>query len=303
MPQPQSAIRAETGAFGLFLTLSLGGADARPVRAALAGFPDLTRQVAAEFDEPRLVSAVAIGHDCWPRLMGGARPAGLVPFQPLQDGPRLAPATPADLFLHIHSPRHDANFALARRIMVLLDGHVRLEEEIHGFKHRGGRDLTGFVDGTENPTGDERAEVALVGDEDAAFAGGSYVSLQRYVHLLPQWEVLPVAEQEGIIGRTKESDAELADAVKPPTAHIARVVIEEDGAELEILRHSLPYGSTGESGLYFVAYGRSPGPFRKMLEAMVMADAEGNYDHLLDFSRPVTGAAFFAPSLELLRAT
>jgi len=298
MTQPQSAICAETGSFGLFLTLVLAGTEDQAVRRALASIPALTRTVAGQMAEPALVSAVAIAATVWPRLMGPHLPEGLVPFQALADGPRRAPATPADLFIHLHSPRHDANFALARRIMAALGGHVRLVEEIHGFKHQGGRDLTGFVDGTENAKGPDRATVALVAD--GPFAGGSHVSLQRYVHGLNRWESLAVTEQEAVIGRTKADDVELADSVKPPTAHIARVVIEEDGAELEILRHSLPYGSTAEAGLYFVAYGSSPRPFRQMLERMVLRDAEGHCDRLLEFSQPVTGAAFFAPSLALL---
>ncbi|MDO8608204.1 MAG: Dyp-type peroxidase [Phaeospirillum sp.] len=302
MPQPQSAICAETGCFGVFLTLTLAGEDFCAVRQALAAIPELTSSVAGDMAEPALVSSVAIGHAVWPHLMGASMPAGLAPFQALADGPRRAPATPADLFIHIHSPRHDANFALARRIMDRLGVHVRLVEEIHGFKHKAGRDLTGFVDGTENPKGDDRAGVALVGDEEPAFAGGSYISLQRYAHQLSRWETLAVTDQEAVIGRTKETDEELADEVKPPDAHIARVVIEEDGEELEILRHSLPYGATAEAGLYFVAYGRSPAPFRKMLERMVLCDADGHYDRLLDFSQPMTGAAFFAPSLDLLTA-
>ncbi|TAN59091.1 MAG: Dyp-type peroxidase [Magnetospirillum sp.] len=298
MPQPQSAICAETGAFGLFLTLTLAGGEDAAVRRALAAIPELTTASAGRLDEPALVSSVAIGSAAWPRLIGDGGPAGLAPFQALADGARRAPATPGDLFIHIHSPRHDANFVLARRIMDSLGHHVRLVEEVHGFKHQGGRDLTGFVDGTENPKGDERAEVALVAD--GAFAGGSHVSLQRYVHQLGRWEALAVSDQEAVIGRTKADDEELAAAVKPPTAHIARVVIEEDGRELEILRHSLPYGTTAEAGLYFVAYGASPAPFRKMLERMVLRDPDGHYDRLLEFSQPVTGVSFFAPSLDLL---
>lgn len=298
MPQPQSAICPETGAFGLFLTLTIPGHDHGAMRPLLAAIPDLTKTLAAQMDEPALVSSVAIGAALWPRLMSIGMPEDLAPFQALSDGPRHAPATPADLFIHIHSPRHDANFALARRIMDALGPHARLVEEIHGFKHQGGRDLTGFVDGTENPKDEERAEVALI--PHGPFAGGSFVSIQRYVHQLRRWDGLAVSDQEAVIGRSKPDDQELDDSVKPPTAHIARVVIEEDGAELEVLRHSLPYGTTAEAGLYFVAYCASPGPFRKMLESMVLRDAQGHYDHLLDFSQPVTGAAFFAPSLEML---
>ncbi len=302
MTRAQSAICSEGEAFAIFLTLTLAAGDeaAATVRRVAAALPDLTVRLGETMDEGALASAIGFGAACWPRLWGGSRPSELVPFEPLGDGPRLAPATPADLFVHIHSPRHDANFALARRVTAELGGAVRLVEEIHGFRHLGGRDLTGFVDGTENPKGDERAEVALVGDEDPGFAGGSYVSIQRYIHDLAAWEGLAVAEQEAAIGRTKADDRELDDAVKPATAHIARVVIEEDGEELQVLRHSLPYGTTGESGLYFVAYGRSPTPFRRMLARMVIGDTHGDHDRLLDFTRPVTGAAFFVPAVEFL---
>ncbi|EME70328.1 iron-dependent peroxidase [Paramagnetospirillum caucaseum] len=295
---PQSAICAEGGDFALFLTLVLADGDVSPVRRVLAALPDLTAALAAQLDEPALASSVAIGAACWTRLTSRECPDGLAPFAPLAEGGRKAPATPADLFLHIHSPRADANLMLARRVMGALGPHVRVVEEVMGFRHLGKRDLTGFVDGTENPEGDERAGVALV--KDGPFAGGSFVSLQRYVHDLPRWEALSLSDQEAAVGRTKEADEEME--VKPPSAHIARVVIEEDGEELEVLRHSMPYGTTSEHGLYFVAYCASPAPFRKMLERMVLSSGGGHHDRLLDFTRPVTGAAFFAPSAELLES-
>jgi putative iron-dependent peroxidase len=298
MPRAQSAICAEGGDFALFLTLTLADGDVGPLRRALAGLPALTEKVAAEMGEPALVSAAGIGAAAWERLVGMPKPEGLLPFSPLEEGGRKAPATPADLFVHIHSPRPDANLALARRLRAALGGGVRVEEEVMGFRHMKNRDLTGFVDGTENPEGAERAGVALLAD--GPFAGGSFVSIQRYVHDLPKWEAMPVAEQEAAIGRTKETDEEMDDEVKPPSAHIARVVIEEDGEELEVLRHSMPYGTTSEHGLYFVAYCASPAPFRKMLERMVLSREDGHHDRLLDFTRAVTGASFFVPSADLL---
>lgn len=301
MPRPQSAICPETAAHGLFLTLVLAdGGDMEAVRRALAALPGLTEALAAEAGEASLTSSVAIGAAAWDRLGLGAKPSGLVAFTALEEGGRTAPATPADLFLHIHSSRRDANLMLARRFRALLGAAAVVVEEITGFKHMTNRDMTGFVDGTENAKGDERAEVALVAE--GAHAGGSYVSLQRYIHDLPKWEALPVAEQEAAVGRTKETDEELDDEVKPPSAHIARVVIEEDGEELEILRHSMPYGDSSEHGLYFVAYCASPAPFRKMLMRMVSSKSDGHHDRLLDFTRAVTGASFFAPSADFLAA-
>ena len=303
MAQPQSAILTEGESFAAFLTFTLadGNDAAGIVRRVAAELPGLTATVASEMGEAALASAIGIGAQAWPRLWSGAKPAGLVPFEPLADGPRRAPATPADLFVHIHSHRHDANMALARLVAGRLGGAVRLVEEIHGYRHRDGRDLTGFVDGTENPKGDERPAAALVGDEDPAFAGGSYVSIQRYVHDLTAWERLTEPAQEAVIGRTKADDVEMDEEDKPASAHIARVVVEEDGEELQVVRHSLPYGTTSESGLYFVAYGASPVPFRRMLERMVLRDAAGACDRLLDFTRAVTGAAFFVPPVEFLR--
>ena len=303
MPVPQSAICAEGESFAIFLTAMLrDGADAAALlRGFAAGFAEMTAGTAKRLNEPTLVSAIGIGPAIWQRLCGDRRPGELSPFEFLADGARSAPATPADLFVHIHSVRHDANFALAREVIGALGGAVRLVEEINGFKTAGGRDLTGFVDGTENPKGEDRAAVALVGSEDPDFAGGSYINIQRYVHDLTAWEGLGVVDQQAAIGRTKADDLELADDVKPPSAHIARVVIEEDGRELEILRHSLPYGTTSEHGLYFVAYGSSPTPFRKMLRRMVMDDAGAPHDRLLDFTRAVTGASFFAPSVDFLK--
>ncbi len=301
MAVAQSAICADGSDFGLFLTFTLAAqGDDLLLRSAVAGLPDLTDAVAAKLHEPALVSSIAIGAAAWDRVTGGvvAKPKGLLPFQALADQDRTAPATPADLFVHIHSPRMDANLALARAVTAALGDTVDLVEEVVGFKTQGGRDLTGFVDGTENPQGEDRAPAALVADGD--HAQGSFVSIQRYVHNLHGWESLPTHDQEKHIGRTKENDQELDDATKPPTAHIARVVIEENGEELQILRHSLPYGSTSEAGLYFIAYGASPGPFRRMLKRMVECDADGHYDHLLDYTRPVTGAAFFAPSRDVL---
>ena len=163
------------------------------------------------------------------------------------------------------------------------------------------RDLIGFVDGTENPQGDDdRTAVALVAD--GSFAGGSYINIQRYVHDLPKWNGLKVKDQEDIIARTKDDNVEYKTEDKPPFAHIKRVSIKEDGKSLEMLRHSMPYGTADEHGLYFVAYTGRPDTFPRMLEEMIVADGDGNYDHLMDFTRAVTGCTFFAPAEDWLAA-
>jgi porphyrinogen peroxidase len=157
----------------------------------------------------------------------------------MADG-RSAPATGGDILFHIVSGRHDLNFELAEKLVRELGAAVEVLQEVHGFRYLDGRDLTGFIDGTENPKGTERATVALIGAEDIDFAGGSFIFAQRYIHDLGKWMALDTRDQERAIGRRKRDSEDLGDA-KPPTAHIRRVTIEEDGKELKILRHSFPY--------------------------------------------------------------
>jgi putative iron-dependent peroxidase len=168
------------------------------------------------------------------------------------------------------------------------------------FVYLDSRDLTGFVDGTENPPVEEAPEVAAVAEGPGA--GGSHVILARWVHDLTGFEALEVGAQERVIGRTKPDSVELADDVKPATAHIARVVIEVDGEELEIYRRSTPYGTVREHGLQFLAFSADPDRFDQMLARMFGTSGDGLRDELTEFSRPVTGAYYFAPARESIAA-
>lgn len=296
----QSGICAEARAHASFIAFDWCECfDVTRAREILAQVPALTQQMAEQFPQAGLCSVVAIGAAAWEQLYP-TRPAELQAFPVFADTVIDLPGQALGGLLHIRSERHDLNFELAQRIAVQLAPMVKWGEQIDGFRYLDSRDLTGFVDGTENPEGDERAEVALVGDEDPAFTGGSYLHVQRWVHDMSKWQTTPVAVQEQVIGRTKQDDVEMDDDVKPPTAHIARVVIEEGGQELEILRQSMPYGHLDEMGLMFASYARSPQPFTRMLEMMFRRDADGNYDHLLNYSRPVNGASLFAPSVDFL---
>jgi putative iron-dependent peroxidase len=179
--------------------------------------------------------------------------------------------------------------------MSRLGGAVSTVDEVHGFNYFDDRDLIGFVDGTENPVDQGAINATIIGEEDAAFAGGSYVIVQKYLHDLERWNELPFAEQERIIGRTKLSDIELDDATKPSYAHNALTTIIENGEQLEIVRDNMPFGDLGkgEFGTYFIGYARSSRRIEQMLENMFIGRPPGNYDRLLDFSRAVTGALFF----------
>ena len=196
----------------------------------------------------------------------------------------------------------DMCFELAAQIMSRLDGAVAVADEVHGFKYFDDRDLLGFVDGTENPVDQDALDATVIGDEDPAFAGGSYVIVQKYLHDLKGWNAVPVEQQEGFVGRTKLSDIELDDATKPSFAHNALTVIEENGQELKIVRANMPFGEVGkgEYGTYFCGYARSPSRTEQMLQNMFVGKPPGNYDRLLDFSRAVTGTLFFVPPAPFL---
>lgn len=304
MPEPQSGVLPDGNIHATFMTFELapGAENASRARKACSNVPILTEEVRRDGNEETLHSVVAVGANAWDSMFGETRPRLLRPFAVLEDGPRKAPATPGDILIHIRSDRADLDFELARRVFAGFGDAVSIVEEIHGFRYLDTRDLTGFVDGTENPTGDHRAEVALVDGEDPEFEGGSYVALQRYIHDLTKWETVAVPEQEQIIGRTKADNIEFKSDEKAPYAHIKRASIKEDGKSLELLRHSMPYGTADEHGLYFIAYCSTPDNFDKMLAQMMVADSDGQHDHLMDYTTAVTGASFFAPSRDFLRS-
>ncbi len=245
---------------------------------------------------------MAFGSAVWDRLFGTPRPAELHPFREIVAGPRHAVATPGDLLFHIRAERMDLCFELATQIMARLGDAVSTADEVHGFRYFDARDLLGFVDGTENPSGALAVEATRIGDEDPGFAGGSYVIVQKYLHDVAGWNALPTETQEGIIGRTKLSDIELDDAVKPSCAHNALTQIVEDGREVKILRDNMPFGQAGkgEYGTYFIGYSRSPRTIEQMLVNMFVGSPPGNYDRLLDFSTAVTGNLFFVPTATFL---
>ncbi len=244
---------------------------------------------------------MAFGSDAWDRLFGVPKPKDLHPFREIR-GRHHAVATPGDILFHIRATRMDLCFELATQIMARLRGAVVTADEVHGFNYFDDRDLIGFVDGTENPVDEAARDAAIIGEEDAAFAGGSYVIVQKYLHDLDKWNTLPIEAQEKIIGRTKLSDIELDDAVKPTSAHNALTTIVEDGKQLEIVRDNMPFGDVGkgEFGTYFIGYARSPHRIEQMLVNMFVGRPPGNYDRLLDFSRAVTGTLFFVPSATFL---
>jgi putative iron-dependent peroxidase len=303
VPQPVSAPLTRTAIF-LALTMNAGSEHRDTIRSFCADLSAIFRAVEFRDLEGALSCVMGFGPEAWDQLFGPPRPAELHPFREIRAGSRHAVATPGDLFFHIRAKRMDLCFELSTQIMARLGSAVTTVDEVQGFRYFDDRDLLGFVDGTENPRGQEIVDAVLIGKEDPAFAGGSYVIVQKYVHHLDAWNQLPTEAQERIIGRKKLSDIELDDSVKPTSAHSALTTIVENGEEKKILRDNMPFGrpGQGEFGTYFIGYSRSPGITEQMLENMFIGRPPGNYDRLLDFSTALTGNLFFVPSATFLDA-
>ncbi len=302
-PEPQSVVGALTrAAIFLVATVNPGSASRSAVRSFCGDLPGLLRAVGFRDIEGNLSCVMGIGSEAWDRLFGQPRPAELHPFREIKAGQRHAVATPGDLMFHIRAKRMDLCFELASQIMAKLGSAVTAVDEVHGFRYFDDRDLLGFVDGTENPTAQAAIDAAYIGDEDMAFAGGSYVIVQKYLHDMAGWNALSTETQERIIGRGKLSDIELDDATKPSYAHNALTIIEEGGQEIKIVRDNMPFGRVAENefGTYFIGYARSPRTIEQMLENMFVGRPPGNYDRLLDFSVAKTGNLFFVPSATFL---
>ena len=303
-PALAQAVEAPLTRAAIFLvaTLKPGSGNCAALRSFCGDLPALVRAVGFRNLEGGLSCVMGFGSEAWDRLFGQPRPAELHVFREILSGARHAVSTPGDLLFHIRAKRMDLSFELATQIMARIGNAMSPVDEVQGFRYFDERDLLGFVDGTENPTGEAAAAAVLIGDEDATFEGGSYVIVQKYVHDLGAWNALPTETQERIIGRTKLSDIELDDSVKPTSAHNALTTIVENGKEIKILRDNMPFGRPGhgEFGTYFIGYSRSPRTIEQMLENMFVGRPPGNYDRLLDFSRAVTGNLFFVPSATFL---
>ncbi|MEV7600823.1 Dyp-type peroxidase [Kitasatospora sp. NPDC089797] len=303
LPEPQAVLSPLTSA-AIFLVLTVEPGGEPTVRDLLPDLAGLRRAVGFRAPEGGLTCVTGIGSDLWDRLFAGPRPARLHPFRELAGPRHRAPATPGDLLLHLRAERMDLCFELAGQLTTRLAGAATVVDSVQGFKFFDDRDLLGFVDGTENPEGRAAEAAAVVGEEDRAFAGGSYVIVQKYLHDLDKWNALSVEQQEGAVGRTKLDDIEMDDDAKPADSHLALTVITgPDGTERKIVRFNMPFGTFergGEHGTYFIGYAHDPGTTEEMLRNMFLGNPPGTTDRLLDFSTAVTGGLFFVPTADLL---
>ncbi|KPI08198.1 Dyp-type peroxidase family [Actinobacteria bacterium OK074] len=310
MPEPQpvpQAVLTPLTSSAVFLVVTVDPGGEAVVRELLGDLAGLVRSVGFRVPEGALTCVTGIGSDAWDRLFTGPRPAELHPFREVAGARHTAPATPGDLLFHIRARQTDLCFELTTQLMDRLRGAVTVRDEVSGFKYFDERDLLGFVDGTENPTGSAAHTAVVIGaadpDQDPDFTGGSYVVVQKYLHDLTAWNALPVEAQERAVGRRKLSDIELPDDLKPAGAHVVLTSITDpDGTERQILRDNMPFGAPGrdEFGTYFIGYSSTPSVTERMLQNMFIGDPPGTHDRLLDFSTAVTGALFYVPTADFL---
>ena len=209
------------------------------------------------------------------------------------------PATQHDAWMWFTGASYDVIFDLARPALQALSGIAEVAFEVSGWAYRHSRDLTGFEDGTANPSLLEAPALTLVPDGEPG-AGSAIVLLQQWRHHMREFDSLSEREQELVIGRTKAESAELDADEKPETSHVARTELhDENGEELPIFRRSVPYGNLAQHGLMFVGFAREQRRLQTMLRRM--AGAEGPRDALTRFSTPLTGSYYVVPSIQALR--
>lgn len=294
------------GEYAIFMVFELAAAEgaAGPVKDLCGNVSALVRSIRGRFPDLEVSCVMGFGALAWGRLFPEQpRPKELEVFKEIKGAKHTAVSTPGDLFFHVRAGRPDACHELAGLIRDALDDAVAPIDEVHGFRYFDGRTIIGFVDGTENPEGDDRESFGVIGDDDEHFAGGSYAFVQKYLHDMKAWNALSIEEQEKAIGRRRFTDVELGDDEKPENAHNAVTnITDADGNELKIIRANMPFSNPakGEYGTYFIGYASTFSTTRKMLENMFIGEPVGNTDRLLDFSTAATGTLFFAPAPDLL---
>lgn len=287
-PEPQD-VTAPLTAAAAFLVLRVGGGDAATAtaRSVLAATSDLVENVRIRSDGTPFSCNVGIADRVWERLVGGAKPRELAPFREIAGATHTAVATDGDLLYHLRADSTDLIVEFEKLLLEAFGDAVATVDETAGFRYFHGRDLLEFLDGTANPDGADLPAATLVGDEDPAHAGGSYVVVQKYLHDMAAWRALSVEDQERIVGRTKFDNVELPDAEEGQKSHKTLCTItDDDGTEHDILRDNMPFAAPGrgEYGTYFIGYSRRLRVIEAMLERMYVGDPPPLHDRILDFS-------------------
>jgi putative iron-dependent peroxidase len=262
--------------------------------------PNLVSAIAALREPRTTMGGINLVAGFRPELWGEAAPddapAALEGFNAPLDGRDgfVMPATQHDAVLWLSGSAYDVIFEASRMAIHELAGIATVAEETSSWSYRHDRDLTGFIDGTENPTLIEAPELAVIGESEPG-AGGTVLLLQKWAHDVSAWEALSDPDQELVMGRRKLDSVELED--KPTDSHVASTDQDRFG---KIFRRNMPYGTVTDHGTMFVGFSADQRPLAEMLESMAGL-ADGDRDALTRYTRPLTGAYYFIPSIESLR--
>ena len=297
---PQTAIIPDHAQAGIFIEADIRDSRYDDIKTACKTSLEALAKLKTRFPEDILGMTIAFGSEAWKAFGHAEEGSEIKPFPVMGNG--LAPSTQHDIYIHIQAYRQKAAFALAQSVFAAFGDSISVATEEHGLRLYEDRGLDGFVDGTENPQGDENVRNVAIIPEGRPDAGGSYVLLQKYLHDLKKWDAVPVAEQEASVGRSKEANEEFSKDVRLPDSHLGRVNLKENGVGLKIVRRSLPFGKiSGEHGLMFTAYCRTLHNIEAQLLSM-FGDTDGKTDLLLrHLSAAVSGGYYYAPSLERLQ--
>ncbi|EGC34082.1 hypothetical protein DICPUDRAFT_35644 [Dictyostelium purpureum] len=269
-------------------------------KSAIKKFQIEVDEIQKKYPDAKLGGALAFGSDIWPKITTISKPPELKSINTLKYLPNT---TQRDMLCHILTDHFDVAFMLAQDTLKNFGHTFKITQEVHGFRRVEERGLDGFVDGTENPEGDElRTKFGLV-PAGQPHEFGSYVFTQRWEHHLENWDNKSTKYQEDTIGRTKKESEEIPEDKRPEDSHVSRTDLNEDGVDLKIIRQSLPYGTASTlqpHGLFFIAYATRLHNIEKQLESM-FGKLDGKKDRVLAFTTPVSGSYYFAPSkMELM---
>lgn len=277
--------RSQTGVLAAVAPLG------RSIGFALSPGADPRREI-AELAERTLGDELVVGVGLPLVLALGAEIPGLRGF-PAYSGPGFSiPSTQAALWCWLRGSDRGELVHASRRLEEELDASFEVEQVLDSFVYAGGRDLSGYQDGTENPTGERAAEAALCSDAERGLDGSSFAAVQQWVHDLEAFEQLPLAERDDIVGRRRSDNVELADA--PPSAHVKRTAQEDFEPPAFVVRRSMPWADADGEGLLFIAFGHSLDAFEAQLRRMIGVE-DGIVDGLFRFTRPITGSFYWCP--------
>lgn len=259
--------------------------------------PSALATAAADLREPRMTIGgvnLVLGFrpTLWSTVAPHHAPIGVHDFTEDLVGPDgfTMPATQHDLVLWIAGSAYDVVFDVAHAAIAALAAVATLRDETSSWPYQHDRDLTGFIDGTENPSLLEASDVVLVADDQPG-AGGSVLFVQRWTQDATAWRALSRHEQEQAIGRTKPDSVELDP--RPESSHVARTDQEDFG---DIFRRNMPWGTISNHGTIFIGFSAVQRNLHAMLESMT-GITTGVRDAITQFLTPHTGSYYVVPSL------